>query len=156
MKACLFAALTAFLTAIDLRCKSKVEEEFSLKEERDIANGRVQLRRVHNKGFAFEKCSEKPEKVRVVSVWICGLLGIVSLVVWLKENCILKKIGLSLGMAGALSNTYDRIVRRYVVDYFGFKTKWEKFSKLTFNLGDMFLLVGSVLWLIGEIIFQKK
>lgn len=47
--------------------------------------------------------------------------------------------------AGAWSNTFDRWIRGYVIDYVGFKTKWEKITRITYNLGDFFPAAGAVL-----------
>lgn len=52
-----------------------------------------------------------------------------------------QKLGLSIIIGGALSNLYDRLVRGYVVDYFSIE--WDRLKKVVFNLGDMFVFLGS-------------
>lgn len=148
--------ITTVLTGIDLWCKQKIEENFHAKEEKAILKEKVILRKVHNKGMAFNFAQEHPEKVKVVSGIACGLVGIFSVFIWIKETCPWKKLGASLAFAGAISNTYDRFVRGHVVDYFSFRSKWKKLARLTFNLGDIFLLLGSLILTAAELYRNKK
>ena len=41
--------------------------------------------------------------------------------------------------AGAWSNTFDRWIRGYVIDYAAVKCRHQKLSKITFNLGDVLI-----------------
>lgn len=45
-------------------------------------------------------------------------------------------------IAGALSNILDRIFRGYAVDYFNF------FSLNRFNLADIYIVLGLIIWLV--------
>lgn len=63
---------------------------------------------------------------------------------------------MTIFMGGALSNVYDRVVRKKVVDYFGFKTKWKKFSNITFNLGDLFIFAGTLLYMVTAMFHRRK
>ena len=53
-----------------------------------------------------------------------------------------EKFGITVLGAGAFSNTFDRLVRGYVVDYFGVRCKNSKLSKITANLADLYILTG--------------
>lgn len=53
---------------------------------------------------------------------------------------------------GAISNLYDRVVRRYVVDYFSIQCG--KLKGVVFNLGDIFVFLGSGI-LFGEEIIKE-
>lgn len=154
----LFGLVTAALAGTDLWCKKYVEEHFTPSDEKQICNEKIVFRKRHNKGFAMNLGEEKPEMVRTVSGVVGALTGIYGILIWLKEVCPWKKLGASMVLAGAISNTYDRIKRKYVVDYFGFKTKWEKLNRITFNLADMFIFVGSGLLIVAEVLggIRKK
>lgn len=156
MKIFSFGFITAVLAGSDLWCKHYVERNIRKGEERAILEGKVFLRKVHNKGMAFNLGDKYPKAVRILSGIVCGTAFIYSIVVWAKEQCLWKKLGVALALAGAVSNTYDRFVRKYVVDYFGFKTKWEKFNQITFNLADVFLFLGSVILVVAELSGKKK
>ena len=58
--------------------------------------------------------------------------------------------------AGAWSNTFDRWIRGYVIDYVGFKTRWEKITRITYNLGDFFRAAGAVLMMLSSVFHFKK
>lgn len=151
----LLGGFTALLCGIDLWCKSWVEDNMRKGDEEDICKNRIVVRKVHNKGFAMNLGEDKPKVVRILSGIVCGIIAIYSFVVWIKDGSKLKKAGTVLALAGAISNTYDRFKRGYVVDYFGFKTKSEKFNKITFNLADVFIFLGTICCLLAEI-FKKE
>ena len=67
-----------------------------------------------------------------------------------KKCCLAQKIGLSMVLGGAISNLYDRLVKGYVVDYFSIEFK--RLKKVIFNLGDIFVFLGSLVFLIGELL----
>ena len=52
--------------------------------------------------------------------------------------------GTGILSAGALSNTYDRVVRGKVVDYIGIKSSHKILGNITANLADIYILLGSV------------
>lgn len=55
------------------------------------------------------------------------------------------KTGLSILLGGAYSNTYDRLVRGYVVDYFGFQVKNERLRNIVFNISDFCIMIGALI-----------
>lgn len=156
MRNILYGILTLVGASADLRCKAYIEENFRQGEEKEICQGKVLLRKKYNKGMALNIASDYPEEVKKVSGVACGVIGIYSVIVWIKSKCPWKKLGASLTLAGAISNTYDRFVRGYVVDFFSFKTKSDKVNKLTFNLGDIFIFLGSAIWFVAELAGCKK
>ena len=60
------------------------------------------------------------------------------------------KTGLALLLGGALSNTYDRLKRKYVVDYFSFGVKWKRLRNIVFNISDFCILAGTLLTVLGQ------
>lgn len=66
----------------------------------------------------------------------------------------LEKLGLSIALGGAVSNLYDRLVRGYVVDYFSIE--WKRLKKVVFNLGDMFVFLGSAVFIISQAVGSLK
>ena len=47
-------------------------------------------------------------------------------------------------LGGAYSNTYDRLVRKYVVDYVSFRVPG-RLKKVIFNIGDFCIMIGALL-----------
>ena len=54
------------------------------------------------------------------------------------ERQKVQKLGIAIILGGAISNLYDRVVRRYVVDYFSIQCG--KLKGVVFNLGDIFCI----------------
>ena len=60
------------------------------------------------------------------------------------------KFGLSLLLGGAFSNTYDRLKRGYVVDYFRVNVPVKRIRKLIFNISDFCIMIGALLIVLEE------
>ncbi len=148
--------LTAVLCGIDLYLKSYVETHFKEGEEKKILRGKIVVRKVHNMGLALNKGENHPKGVRMVSAVVSVALLVYYMMLFRKKGDWIRKKGAGLALAGGVSNTYDRFARKYVVDYFGFcVNKWKRLENITFNLGDIFIFLGSILLVAAER-FQKK
>ena len=136
--------------------KREVEKRLKRGEEKPLLGGKLLLRRVYNKGAALNLLDEKPGLVRRISEVIGVGLLIWDLIIFRKKGRFLEKAGLAFLTGGALSNAWDRTIRGKVIDYFGFKTRWEKVTDITYNIADIFIFVGSFLAVIGTMINGKK
>ena len=145
-----------FLCGVDLWCKAYIEKHFKSGEEQKILGGKICVRKVHNEGIAFNIGDKRPQTVRAASGIVCVILGVYYAALLRRPGNLMQKKGMTWVLAGAFSNLYDRFVRKYVVDYFGFQTKWKKVSDITFNLGDMFIFAGTIVLLIAELCGKKK
>lgn len=152
----LLISITACLALLDIAAKSVIEVGMTRKEERTACGGKVILRKVYNRGFCMNLLEEKPEAVKYASAYAAVLLTMYQLFTLLRKKHRVKKIGLSLMTAGAWSNTFDRWIRGYVIDYVGFQTRWEKLTRLTFNLGDFLLGAGSILVALCTLFHGRK
>ena len=108
------------LFALDMAVKQYIEENVNETEEKSLCGTGILIRKVYNKGFAFNSMDSEPEKVKKASVMTTAAI------------------------AGALSNTYDRVVRGKVVDYIGIKSSHKILGNITANLADIYILLGSV------------
>ena len=101
--------------------------------------GLVDLTLVHNKGAAFGMGQGAGIVFVALAVVIC-----VAVVVWLvvgKRHGALEVVSLALVVAGGIGNCIDRLTTGYVVD----------FIRLTFNVADICVTCGVVLFLIALI-----
>ena len=71
---------------------------------------------------------------------ISGLAGFLAAILPQKGKNV-QKFGIAVILGGAVSNLYDRMIRHYVVDYFSIQCG--KLKKVVFNLGDIFVFLGS-------------
>ena len=58
--------------------------------------------------------------------------------------------GFALLLGGAYSNTYDRLIRKYVVDYVSFPVKNKKIRNIVFNISDFCIMIGALLIVLGS------
>lgn len=151
-----FASLFILLTTFDMGIKEYVEEHFEKKTEKETVIPKVVLRKVHNKGFCLDTLDKYPCIVKGVSAAISGAIGIQAYSLFQKRGSWMEKLGITILGAGAFSNTFDRIGRGYVVDYFGVKIKNSKLSKITANIADVYVLVGSAILFAVKAVFGKK
>lgn len=132
---------------VEKKVKDYIEDTKKMHEKEEILNGNIILNRYHNKG-AFLNIFEKNVKlVKCLSYSLLGILLLVFAVVLPKNRKGITKFALSLLLGGALSNTYDRHKRGYVVDYFSFKF----LKKIIFNISDICIFLGSALLLINSL-----
>lgn len=141
-------AIAIFIT--DLLIKNHIERMEIAGEEKTLAGGRLLLRKYHNKG-AFLNAGERRR----------GLISVLSLVLTLGATMLflatftckgsrVLKAGLALLLGGAYSNTYDRLVRKYVVDYISFPVRNQKIRNIVFNISDFCIMIGALLLVIGS------
>ena len=151
MIAVILLSFASLLLLAELLLKGYVENEVSLKEERKLFGGKLLLRKVYNRGMALQFQEEHPERVKGFSlaaaagVTVCFLTSLFR-----KKSGFLRKLGLALMTAGAWGNTADRFLRGYVVDYLAVESKNKKIRKLTFNLSDLYLVIGGLTSLLGK------
>ena len=86
----------------------------------------------------------------LISCILTICIGILFLLTLFQKGNRLLKLGLSLLLGGAFSNTYDRLKRKYVVDYFSFNTPFKSLNRIVFNVSDFCILIGSLLSVVGH------
>ena len=152
----LMILLVMTVLLVDLGIKSAMEEaepqEFPKKL--DKSRGFIILHRNHNNGFPMGVLRDKPELVRMVPLMVVSAVAGVFLWLFPRKGQGGHKVGISLILGGGLSNLYDRLKRGYVVDYFSVNVKGLK--KVVFNLGDIFIFLGTGILLVAELIEAKR
>ena len=144
MKKILFPVGGAALFAADQIMKSYVEQNLEKGEERPLTD-RIVLRKAHNIGMCLNALDQKPALVKRLSLVSTLIFTGVYLLTLFREKGFWIKKGLSLITAGAWSNTLDRCMKGYVVDYIGFRFRNEKAEAVTYNLADFFVAAGSMI-----------
>ena len=142
------------LAALDLGVKSVVEGQEDDTFPRDLpsAKGFIKLHKNHNSGFPFGFMKERPELVKGIPLMVISAMAGALAAMMQDKGKTGEKLGLSLVMGGALSNLYDRVVRGYVVDYFSIE--WNRLKNVVFNLGDMFVFLGSAVIVAEQVVLS--
>ena len=133
------------LLGIDLLAKQYVEETMLEGEEREIPGKKLILRKVYNQGFLLNTLEEHPNTVKAVSLAAGAGFLLYDGYLFTRKGNRLEKLGLILAGAGGASNLVDRLFRGRVVDYIGMKSRSSFLSRLTANLGDLYLFIGAVI-----------
>ena len=112
-----------------------------------LPGGLIGVRLLHNKGVARGMLGSHPGIVKNLSVALTAAAGCIWAAMLSDKKIsrldIARNIGMSTLLAGAISNTKDRVSRGYVVDYFSFLKGPEELRNLVFNLSDMGILIGA-------------
>lgn len=134
----------------DLGIKDYVEKYGHETDEKKIMNGSLIIRKHHNHGVALNIGSSKNAFVTVLSTVFTIIMSILFVCTFSMKGKSLLKTGLSLILGGAYSNTYDRLRRKYVVDYISFGVKWNWLNRIIFNIGDFGIMLGALFLIISE------
>ena len=140
-----YLCIVALIFAGELGIKNYVEKKRNAGEEKEICKGRILLRKYHNKGACMNLGEKKSNVVAGLSLILTAALALVFLFTLTRHGNGWLKSGLSLLLGGAFSNTYDRLKRKYVVDYFSFGVKWEPLRAIVFNISDFCILIGALI-----------
>ena len=116
----LYTGIIAALSSLDLGIKWLIEREKPEDFPKPLPHTKekILLYRNHNAGFPFGFLEQHGELVRMLPLAvISGLAGFLTAILPQKDKKV-QKLGIAIILGGAISNLYDRVVRRYVVDYF--------------------------------------
>lgn len=112
--------------------------------------GLLQLKYAQNTGMAFGLGSNKLWLITIINITVI----IILIYVLIKYK--LAQIPLTLIISGAISNLIDRIFKGYVIDF----VKVELFDFPTFNIADIFIVLGTILLIIfiikGDFKYGRK
>lgn len=141
--------IIAAVFAGDLWIKNYIERTGEEGATRSLCKGKVLIRKHHNRGAVLNVGQTRQKLIAALSV-VMVLAATVFFVLSLgqKGNNTLR-IGLALLLGGAFSNTYDRLKRKYVVDYFSFGVKWKRLRNIIFNVSDFCIMIGAVMAAVG-------
>ncbi|MCM1135814.1 MAG: signal peptidase II [Clostridium sp.] len=144
-----YLAIISGIFGLEWKIKNYIEKNVPEGEVRKKAGGFLVIRKYHNKG-AFLNLGEKRQKaVMLLSVLLTAALTVFFALTLGTAGKGLLKWGLTLLLGGAYSNTYDRLFRKYVVDYVSFRAP-AGVGKVVFNIGDFCIMIGSLLVLLSS------
>lgn len=148
-------AVSIFL--LEFGIKEWVERTGKTGEEKEILNGKLLLRKYHNKGAFLDLGAGRSGLMAVLSLLLTLSMTLVFLMTFGMRGGRLMKTGLSFLLGGAYSNTYDRLHRRYVVDYVSFPVRNPALRRIVYNLSDFCIMIGALcIVLSGMPVFDKK
>ena len=145
---CAILSMTIFV--LDLLIKNYIEKTGNEGEEKAVCGGKLLIRRYHNKGAFLDVGERRRDLVAVLSVVMTLGLTVLFVLTFSCKGGKLLKTGLAFLLGGAYSNTYDRLMRKYVVDYVSFPVKNKKIRNIVFNISDFCIMIGALLMVLGS------
>ena len=143
------------LVALDQATKHIIARTVDLYESVTVIPGFFNITRIHNKGAIFGSFSQTNNKL-VFALLTAASLAALALVVYYffktPAGDKLMKVALTMIMAGALGNQFDRLIRGHVIDFLDFyvgQAHWP-----FFNAADSCITIGACLMLV--ILFRRK
>lgn len=150
------------LFAADSIIKYRIENSTSA-DDQQKSDRRIVIKRYHNRGAMLNIGDKNQDQIALLSLVFSAFVTGIFTTTLCKRGKVLLKTGLALMLGGAYSNTYDRLKRKYVVDYFSvhlinmekcrsrlLKKLDDKFSSIVFNLADFGIIIGAMLLVISE------
>lgn len=149
----IYIGIAAGIFLLEYRIKGYIEKNGKETETVSKLGGLLQIKKYHNKG-AFLNFMERNEKLlKVISILFTFGLTVLFIITLGKKGSSLLKTGLALLLGGAYSNTYDRMHRKYVVDYFSIhisKGPFKKLQHVVFNISDFCIMIGALLFVLAS------
>jgi len=149
IKLFLIGTAAALLAGIDNEIKECVERDAINNGVIKHTNGFAEIEKHHNKGLPLNKFDNHTKEITAISAAVLTLQALNTGEKALKDDDGISDIANALILGGALSNTYDRIRRGYVVDYLKVGRK-----RAIYNISDFMIISGVLLSLINSI-FKK-
>jgi signal peptidase II len=144
-----YLGLALGLVVVDQVTKNVVARTVELYESLTVIPGFFNITRIHNRGAIFGTFSGTNNSL-VFALLTAASLAALAMVVWffLKTPATerLMKISLTLIMAGALGNQFDRLVRGHVIDFLDFHIGTAHWP--FFNAADSCITIGACLMLL--------
>lgn len=143
------------LVVLDQVAKHLVARTVDLYESVTVVPGFFNITRIHNRGAIFGTFSRTNNDV-VFALLTAASIAALAMVVWYffktPATDRLMKVSLTLIMAGALGNQFDRLVRGHVIDFLDFYIGTAHWP--FFNAADSCISIGACLMLVT--LFRRK
>ncbi len=136
---------------LELGIKNYIEKSLEEGEKSPKCKKALVIRKYHNRGAFLNMGERRPWIVAALSVILTLLLSGFFVFTLTMAGGGMLQWGLTLMLGGAYSNTYDRIRRKYVVDYVSFNVPFKKLKQVVFNISDFCIMIGAMLSVISEI-----
>lgn len=141
----IFVGIAVLVFCVDFFVKRHMEKTLVEGEEKKRLGGFLRFRKHHNRGAFLNAGQARRPVVAAVSVLLTLAVTVLFICSLGTQGNVLLKTGLALLLGGAFSNTYDRLKRKYVVDYLSFGVKWKWLAQIIFNISDFCIIIGAFL-----------
>jgi len=144
----IYIGIAAAIFLLDGLMKGYIEKNKKTGEISPKCRGILWIRKYHNRGAFLNLGENHHGMVKWISVLLCVFMTVIFVITLGQKGNETLKTGLALLIGGSYSNTYDRIHRKYVVDYFSIHLEnriFKGLSKVVFNLSDFCIAIGAMI-----------
>ena len=145
---CVFLIITVYI--LDLISKLIVTSNLKINGSVTIIKNFFKITYIKNKGAAFGMLQGKT--ILLIAITLLIFIFLIKEIVK-RGNSKLIDFSLSLIIGGLLSNLSDRVFLGYVRDFLDFRIFSYEFA--IFNLGDITIVTGSILFFIGALLEER-
>ena len=131
---------------LDYKIKEHIDSTRLQGSKEEVLGGRLLLRNCHNKDKILGKVKIGRENCQELAA---AGMGCVAGEYWhqlLHGGNKLSRAGLAMILGGGMSNYTDRRNKGYVTDYVSLNVENPKLKKVVFNISDLFIFTGALLW----------
>ena len=132
------------------KLKNYIEATYDFKKQCPILKNHILIRKYHNQGAFLNMMEKKQKLLHMISIIFTLVISMFFLFTLFHKGNHILKTGLTLLLGGAFSNTYDRLSRNYVIDYFSFCSPLKKFNRIVFNLSDFCIIIGAFITVLSS------
>lgn len=143
-----YLAVILGIFGLEWKVKNHIEETKTEGVTEEKCGGFLLIRKHHNQGAFLNAGWQRRKAVMAISVALTAFITVLFVLTLGQAGKGLLKWGLTFLLGGAYSNTYDRLARKYVVDYVSFNVPFG-LRKVIFNIGDFCIMIGALLSVIG-------
>ena len=141
---------------LDYKIKEHIDSTRLQGSKEEVLGGRLLLRNCHNKDKILGKVKIGRENCQELAA---AGMGCVAGEYWhqlLHGGNKLSRVGLAMILGGGMANYTDRRNKGYVTDYVSLNVENPKLKKVVFNISDLFIFTGALLWGGSEIFSEKE
>ena len=146
-----FLLIILFSFGIDRYSKIEIIKNFS--NTSFYFNDFLNFDLVWNTGIGFGLLSDKNQFFYNLITFFIGIVVICLFYIAIKSNKY-EKIIFSLIIGGALGNFYDRLYFKAVPDFIDLP--YERFHWFTFNVADIFITIGLIVYILSGFLKKNK
>ena len=144
-----YLAVILGIFGLELGIKNHIEKEKTEGRDEKAMGGALLIRKHHNRGAFLNVGQKNRVTVAALSAFLTVFATGIFVATLGQSGRGMLKWGLTLLLGGAYSNTYDRLFRKYVVDYVSFNVPMKGFRRVVFNIGDFCIMIGALLSAVG-------
>ncbi len=138
-----YILLVLLIIILEWKIKNFVAENYDFSRQTFLLKKKLRIHKYHNEGAFLNFMEHKKKLLHAVSVLFTLIIFLFFLLTLFQKGNVILKLGLSLLLGGAFSNTYDRLSKKYVIDYVSFCTPFSRFNQIVFNISDFCIIIGA-------------